>query len=595
MRWRIADWPMIVKLGLGPLVALIMMAVVSWIGTSGLNSQVEQLSEVVETNLKGGTELSQLKSELSEANGELYRIATLQAAEAEDLDLMSSMEALRGRVDSIINGLDQYKTKYMAGMDTSSIDQSVEELVRYRDSIEVIESMLEIDFASAVSLVRPFEENYTKLRDNLTEIVEQGVRASEARASAAQDDAASIAATYIGVTIGSFVIVISLSVLITLNTVKSMNAIASATQTLAEGNKEIDTVSLQRLDELGGIVTSLEFFKEALIRTEIMQREQEEARVRAEADEKVRIEEKRNREEVAAKELQLERERAEAERRAALLKLADSFDATVSSLVGSASASVGNVRDSAGGVFERAKTTVAGSGELDGLIQSVSGSMSTVSAATEELTSSISEISRQVTESAAVAGEAVQETQRTSKSVSNLSDAASRIGEVVKLINDIADQTNLLALNATIEAARAGEAGKGFAVVASEVKSLANQTASATQEIAAQVHEMQSVTSSVVEATSSINRINERVNQIAGDISIAVAEQGKATDEIAQTVQQATSGLYSIADNSTKVSEMASENGQSAGEMVDIAQSLQVQFEELSSEVNRFVTNIRGD
>ncbi len=595
MRWKIADWPMIVKLGLGPLVALISLAVIAFIGSAGLNSQVRQLTEVVDVNLKGGTKLSELNTALATANGELFRIATLQAAEAEDLDLMQSMEDLRSSVDAIIEGLKNYKQQYMQGTDTASLDRSVEALAQYRDSIEVVESMLEIDFASAVSLIRPFEENYARLQSDLAGIVERGVVDSERKAAAAQEDASSTSATFVGFAIAAFAVVIILSVIIMLNTVRSTNAIAAATKLLAEGDTSIDTDGLQRRDELGGIVSSLEFFRDALMRTATMQREQEEARERAEAEERQREEEKRAQEEAAAQELQAERERAEEQRRQALLSLADEFDSTVSSLVSSASTSVSNVHESADGVHERTQSTVASSSELDNLIQSVTASMSTVSAATEELTSSISEISRQVQESATVAGEAVDETQRTSQSVSDLSEAANRIGEVVKLINDIAEQTNLLALNATIEAARAGDAGKGFAVVASEVKSLANQTAKATEEIASQVHQMQSVTESVVEATSSINKINGRVNEIAGDIRLAVEEQGTATNEIANTVQLATSGLNSIAENSSVVSQVASENGQSASEMVSIAQSLQTQFENLTSEVNQFVANIRSE
>ncbi len=335
---------------------------------------------------------------------------------------------------------------------------------------------------------------------------------------------------------------------------------------LADGNFAVVLPGLGRKDEIGDVAGAVEKFK---VVSEQKAREEAEAKMKQD--------------QIAAQ-----------QRKADMIKLADSFEAAVGEIVETVSSASTELEASATtltATAERAQevtTTVAAASE------EASTNVQSVASATEELSSSVNEISRQVQESARMATEAVDQARKTNDRVGELSKAASRIGDVVELINTIAGQTNLLALNATIEAARAGEAGRGFAVVASEVKALAEQTAKATGEIGQQITGIQAATQESVAAIKEISGTIERLSEISSTIAAAVEEQGAATQEISRNVQQAAQGTQQVSSNITDVQRGASETGSASSQVLSAAQSLSSDSNRLKLEVGKFLNSVRA-
>jgi methyl-accepting chemotaxis protein len=342
-------------------------------------------------------------------------------------------------------------------------------------------------------------------------------------------------------------------------------SMTKAMESLAGGDKTIEIPAKDRGDEVGQMAKTVQVFKENMIRADQLAAEQEELKRKAEADKK-----------------------------AMLNKMADSFEASVKAVVGSVSSAATELQSSAQSMSATAEQTNRQSTAVAAASEEASTNVQTVASASEELSASIREISQQMATSSKIAHEAVENVERTNSTVKGLAEAAEKIGQVVGLINEIASQTNLLALNATIEAARAGEAGKGFAVVASEVKSLATQTAKATEEIGGQIAAIQTATGQSVAAMSSIAEVMQRINAVTTTVASAVEEQGAATQEISRNVQQASIGTTEVSSNIAGVTAAAGETGKAAGQVLSAAEDLGRQSARLQHEVDQFISTIRA-
>ncbi|NOJ97508.1 methyl-accepting chemotaxis protein [Corallococcus coralloides] len=131
--------------------------------------------------------------------------------------------------------------------------------------------------------------------------------------------------------------------------------------------------------------------------------------------------------------------------------------------------------------------------------------------------------------------------ERISNTVSELRQSTRQVGDITGTVKDLADQSNVLALNAAIEAARSGEAGRAFAVVARQMRSLADQSATATARV-------QTILADIGRAISEAVQTSEGgTREVEGGLEQARAA-GESLRALAEVIQNNSVSVKSIAD-----------------------------------------------
>ena len=373
-----------------------------------------------------------------------------------------------------------------------------------------------------------------------------------------------------------------------------LKQLAVAMVALAGGALDGAIPGVGRRDEVGSMASSVQVFKEGLLRARTLE---------AEAA-------------MSAKEAQAQREAAEAERASEASKqqavvealasglsqlavgnltctIPDAFAPEYETLRQDFNTAVEQLCDAVSRIVANTRAIEGGTGEMTGAADDLSrrteqqaASLEQTAAALDEITTTVrktAEGARQamtvVTAAQVGANKSGQIVQDAIAAMTAIEQSAGKISQIIGVIDEIAFQTNLLALNAGVEAARAGDAGRGFAVVASEVRALAQRSAAAakeikglistsTQEVGRGVDLVGATGRSLSEIVSQVGEINGVVAEIAasaqeqasslGEVNAAINQMDQMTQQNAAMVEQSTAACHSLSTEAAELSRLTS-------------------------------------
>ncbi len=253
------------------------------------------------------------------------------------------------------------------------------------------------------------------------------------------------------------------------------------------------------------------------------------------------------------------------------------------------------------GLTEAADQVSSAAGQVSSASQSLAEGSSEQAASVEETSSSLEEMSSMTKQNATNAGQAdslmkqanqvvgranTSMTQLTT-SMQEISRASEETSKIIKTIDEIAFQTNLLALNAAVEAARAGEAGAGFAVVADEVRNLAMRAADAAKNTAALI---EGTVKKIGDGSSLVKSTNDAFNEVAQN----AAKVGELVAEIAAASNEQAQGIGQISTAVVEMDKVTQQNAATAEESASASEELNAQSEEMKGFVNQLASIVGG-
>jgi len=265
--------------------------------------------------------------------------------------------------------------------------------------------------------------------------------------------------------------------------------------------------------------------------------------------------------------------------------LGDSINALVENLI----SMISEIRNTASSISDASSEISKGNEDLSKRTDQQAASLEETASTMDEMTSIVRKNSENAQQAAKLAAETKTQAEAGGEIINNvihamadINSSSRNIADIIGTIDEIAFQTNLLALNAAVEAARAGEQGKGFAVVAAEVRNLAQRSAGAAKEIKLLINDS-------VEKIHDGSKLVDKSGKTLDEIVVAVIKVNDLMSEIAEAVQEQSTGIEQINQTVSQLDNSTQQNAALVEEATAAAREMESQALTLDEIMNEFI------
>jgi signal transduction histidine kinase len=276
------NWPFAVKFIVPVLLVALLLVAIEAMFIGMVGNLDSTLRDIVNNKYDNSLFLTQSVDKLRSADNDLH---IMQIKKAANLPQQAGQEtaAIASDLDQVYRTLSVRKSEYSDPVHSGKIDKALTSINNYRDAVNFVGAMLEIDFNATVNFILPLSAVYNKTIADLTLISDEYLLFSKEESQKLVDRASiHIHLLYI-FNVVVFLITILVSVKIIGTTVRSVKSLAVATQRLAEGDTGLDLESLERRDELGDVVKSLTIFRDNIKHVDKLKAAQKQAEIIAQA------------------------------------------------------------------------------------------------------------------------------------------------------------------------------------------------------------------------------------------------------------------------------------------------------------------------